>query len=54
MVMTETTFTSPLGPILLRVRDGGLTELAEWLSGQVAEDTVERATAELERRGLVA
>ena len=34
--------------------DAGLTELAEWLSGQVAEDTVERATAELERRGLVA
>jgi dTDP-L-rhamnose 4-epimerase len=32
----------------------GLSELAEWLSGQVAEDTVDRATAELERRGLVA
>ena len=32
----------------------GLAELAEWLSGQVAEDGVDRATAELERRGLVA
>jgi dTDP-L-rhamnose 4-epimerase len=32
----------------------GLAELAEWLSGQVAEDCVDRATAELERRGLVA
>jgi dTDP-L-rhamnose 4-epimerase len=32
----------------------GLAELAEWLSDQVAEDGVERATAELENRGLVA
>jgi dTDP-L-rhamnose 4-epimerase len=32
----------------------GLEELAEWLSEQVAEDGVERATAELESRGLVA
>jgi dTDP-L-rhamnose 4-epimerase len=32
----------------------GLEELAEWLSHQVADDGVERATAELERRGLVA
>ena len=32
----------------------GLAELAEWLAGQVAEDRVERATAELESRGLVA
>jgi len=32
----------------------GLAELAEWLSGQIAEDHVERAAAELEIRGLVA
>jgi dTDP-L-rhamnose 4-epimerase len=32
----------------------GLEEMAEWLSEQVAEDSVDRATAELERRGLVA
>jgi len=32
----------------------GLAELADWLAGQVAEDRVERATAELESRGLVA
>jgi dTDP-L-rhamnose 4-epimerase len=31
-----------------------LGELAEWLSRQVAEDRVEQAAAELERRGLVA
>jgi dTDP-L-rhamnose 4-epimerase len=31
----------------------GLEELAEWLSSQVAEDAVDRATAELESRGLV-
>src|SRR5579883_369072 len=31
-----------------------LEELAEWLTGQVAEDSVEAATAELESRGLVA
>jgi len=34
--------------------DDGLQELADWLSGQVAEDGVERARAELESRGLVA
>jgi len=34
--------------------EAGLAELAEWLSGQVAEDGIERATAELESRGLVA
>jgi dTDP-L-rhamnose 4-epimerase len=32
----------------------GLAELAEWLSHQIAEDRVEHAAAELERRGLVA
>jgi dTDP-L-rhamnose 4-epimerase len=32
----------------------GLAELAEWLSEQVADDRVADATAELERRGLVA
>jgi dTDP-L-rhamnose 4-epimerase len=32
----------------------GLEELAEWLAGQSAEDGVDRATAELETRGLVA
>jgi dTDP-L-rhamnose 4-epimerase len=32
----------------------GLEELAGWLTDQVAEDRVERATAELESRGLVA
>jgi dTDP-L-rhamnose 4-epimerase len=32
----------------------GLSELAGWLSGQVAEDRVESAAAELESRGLVA
>jgi dTDP-L-rhamnose 4-epimerase len=32
----------------------GLEELAEWLSGQAAEDHFDRATAELEKRGLVA
>ena len=32
----------------------GLQELAEWLADQVAEDGVDRATAELESRGLVA
>jgi hypothetical protein len=30
-----------------------MEELAEWLSGQIAIDTVDRATAELESRGLV-
>jgi dTDP-L-rhamnose 4-epimerase len=32
----------------------GLEQMADWLAGQVAEDGVEQATAELERRGLVA
>lgn len=32
----------------------GLEELVEWLSGQVAIDSVDRATEELARRGLVA
>ncbi|HTI88699.1 MAG TPA: NAD-dependent epimerase/dehydratase family protein [Alphaproteobacteria bacterium] len=31
----------------------GLVELADWLSGQVAVDTVDRATQELASRGLV-
>src|SRR3954447_16855086 len=34
--------------------EDGLAELADWLSSQVADDHVERATAELETRGLVA
>ncbi len=32
--------------------DDGLAELAQWLSGQVAHDRVERASAELAERGL--
>lgn len=32
----------------------GLAELADWLSSQVAHDRIDQATAELERRGLVA
>jgi dTDP-L-rhamnose 4-epimerase len=32
----------------------GVAELVEWLSGQIAIDSVDRATAELESRGLVA
>jgi dTDP-L-rhamnose 4-epimerase len=32
----------------------GLAELAEWLGGQIAVDSVDRATEELARRGLVA
>jgi len=32
----------------------GMQELSEWLTEQVAEDSVEAATLELERRGLVA
>jgi dTDP-L-rhamnose 4-epimerase len=32
----------------------GLQELAGWLGGQVADDRVDRATSELEMRGLVA
>ena len=32
----------------------GLEELAEWVAGQVARDSVDAATAELESRGLVA
>jgi dTDP-L-rhamnose 4-epimerase len=34
--------------------EAGLVELAEWLSTEIAIDQVEHATAELERRGLVA
>jgi dTDP-L-rhamnose 4-epimerase len=34
--------------------DRGMTELAEWLEGQVAEDRVDDATAELAARGLTA
>jgi dTDP-L-rhamnose 4-epimerase len=34
--------------------EDGLAELADWLSDQVADDHVERATSELETRGLVA
>ncbi len=30
----------------------GMTELAEWLEGQVAVDEVDAATAELSSRGL--
>ncbi|MGE5430088.1 MAG: NAD-dependent epimerase/dehydratase family protein [Syntrophomonadaceae bacterium] len=30
----------------------GLTELSEWLSGQIARDQVDRANSELEKRGL--
>jgi dTDP-L-rhamnose 4-epimerase len=37
----------------VRFRDG-LEELAGWLAGEIAEDRVEHATAELEARGLVA
>jgi dTDP-L-rhamnose 4-epimerase len=32
--------------------EDGMTELAEWLEGQVAVDKVDRATEELEARGL--
>jgi dTDP-L-rhamnose 4-epimerase len=32
----------------------GLEELAQWLASQEAEDNVDKATAELEKRGLVA
>jgi dTDP-L-rhamnose 4-epimerase len=32
----------------------GIDELTDWLAGQVTVDSVEHATAELERRGLVA
>jgi dTDP-L-rhamnose 4-epimerase len=34
--------------------ESGLAQLAEWLTGQIASDTVETATRELETRGLVA
>jgi dTDP-L-rhamnose 4-epimerase len=37
----------------INFRDG-LEELAGWLAGEIAEDHVEHATAELEARGLVA
>jgi dTDP-L-rhamnose 4-epimerase len=32
--------------------DDGLVDLAEWLSGQSADDRVEQASAELTARGL--
>jgi dTDP-L-rhamnose 4-epimerase len=32
--------------------EDGLTELADWLSGQIAIDRVDQAALELERRGL--
>jgi dTDP-L-rhamnose 4-epimerase len=32
----------------------GLEELAQWLASQEAEDNIDKATAELEKRGLVA
>ncbi len=32
--------------------DEGLAELAQWLTGQIAIDRVDRATLELEKRGL--
>ncbi|SEQ91476.1 dTDP-L-rhamnose 4-epimerase [Faunimonas pinastri] len=34
--------------------EDGIAELAEWLSGQIAVDSVEAATEELTKRGLVA
>ena len=34
--------------------EDGIAELAEWLSGEIAEDAVEQATEELSKRGLVA
>jgi dTDP-L-rhamnose 4-epimerase len=34
--------------------EDGIAELAEWLSGEIAVDTVEQATEELSKRGLVA
>ncbi len=34
--------------------NAGIAELAEWLSGEVAIDAVDRATEELSKRGLVA
>jgi dTDP-L-rhamnose 4-epimerase len=34
--------------------EDGLSELAEWLAGQIAEDSVDAAARELEARGLVA
>jgi dTDP-L-rhamnose 4-epimerase len=43
-----------LGFIARVAFDDGLAELADWLRDQVAEDGVEKATAELESRGLVA
>jgi dTDP-L-rhamnose 4-epimerase len=33
---------------------GGISELAEWVGGQTADDRVDQASAELEARGLVA
>ena len=34
--------------------EDGIAELAEWLSGEIAVDAVDQATAELSKRGLVA
>ena len=34
--------------------EDGIGELAEWLSGEIAVDAVEKATEELSKRGLVA
>jgi methylated-DNA-[protein]-cysteine S-methyltransferase len=41
--MTETTFTSPLGPILLRARDGALTELRFANGGDAASSEADAA-----------
>jgi methylated-DNA-[protein]-cysteine S-methyltransferase len=43
--MTETTFTSPLGPILLRARDGALTEL-RFADGGTADEPSDPVLAE--------
>jgi methylated-DNA-[protein]-cysteine S-methyltransferase len=43
--MTETTFTSPLGPIRLRARDGALTEL-RFGDGAAAEEPSDPVLAE--------
>jgi dTDP-L-rhamnose 4-epimerase len=51
----DTTRAESLLGFRAKVRfDEGLEELAGWLGGQHAEDHVESATAELEKRGLVA
>jgi dTDP-L-rhamnose 4-epimerase len=46
--------TSNLGFVPRVDFSDGLEELAGWLAGQIAVDAVERATSELESRGLVA